>query len=119
VSRPADFSDKEEYVMETDAMSNAFTAFMQETPEYSRAWMEMVKKLDAANALDAKTKTLAYISVLAAAGMTGGIPFHVSQARALGASREEVIGAVLVGLPAVGHAVVAALPAALEAYGQA
>ncbi|HWQ61233.1 MAG TPA: carboxymuconolactone decarboxylase family protein [Negativicutes bacterium] len=102
--------------METKGVSNAFMAFMQETPEYSQAWMEMVKKLDAVNALDGKTKTLAYLSVLAAAGMTSGIPFHVGHAKTLGASREEVIGAVLVGLPAVGHAVVQALPAALAAY---
>lgn len=102
--------------MEVKGVSNAFMAFMQETPEYSQPWMEMVRKLDAANALDDKTKTLAYISVLAAAGMTSGIPFHVGHAKKLGASRGEVVGAVLVGLPAVGHAVVQALPAALAAF---
>lgn len=102
--------------MEKQAVSNAFMAFLQETPEYSQAWMEMVKKLDAVNALDDKTKALAYLSVLAATGMTSGVPFHVGQAKALGASRGEVVGAVLVGLPAVGHGVVQALPAALAAY---
>lgn len=105
--------------MHKPTVSDAFMAFLQETPEYSKTWMEMVQKLDAANALDAKTKTLAYISVLAAAGMTSGIPFHAGQARELGASRDEVVGAVLVGLPAVGQVVVQALPAALAVYNEA
>ncbi len=78
--------------------------------------MEAVQKLDAANALDKKTKALAYLAVLAASGLVSGIPFHVQHAKSLGATREEVIGAVLVGLPAIGHKVVQALPIALEAY---
>ncbi len=96
--------------------SNAFQIFFKETPEYSKAWMEAVQKLDGANALEKKTKALAYLAVLAASGLVSGIPFHVQHAKSLGASREEVIGAVLVGLPAVGHKVIQALPAALEAY---
>ena len=101
---------------ETKLTSNAFQTFLNETPEYSSAWMEAIQKLDAANALDKKTKALAYLAVLAASGLISGIPFHVLHAKSLGASREEVIGAVLVGLPAVGHRVVQALPVALDAY---
>ena len=102
--------------MEPKGVSNAFLTFLQETPEYSKAWMEMVEKVGAANALEDKTKTLAYIGVLAAVGLTSGIFFHVQHAKALGASRAEVIGAVLVGLPAVGHAVIQALPIAIAAF---
>ena len=101
---------------ETGLMSDAFQIFIKETPQYSKAWMEAVQKLDAASPLDGKTKTLAYLAVLAASGLVNGIPFHVQQAKSMGASREEVIGAVLIGLPAVGHRVIHALPAALEAY---
>jgi alkylhydroperoxidase/carboxymuconolactone decarboxylase family protein YurZ len=97
-------------------ISDAFQTFFKETPEYSRAWMEAVQKLDAVNVLDKKTKALAYLAVLSASGLISGIPFHVQHAKSLGASREEVMGAVLVGLPAVGHRVVQALPVALEAY---
>ncbi len=103
---------------ETKLMSNAFQTFLKETPEYSKAWMEAVKKLDSANALDKKTKALAYLAVLAASGLVSGIPFHAQHAKSLGASRDEIIGAVLVGLPAVGHIVIQGLPAALEAYGE-
>ncbi len=102
---------------ETKLISDAFQTFLKETPEYSKAWMESVQELDAANALDKKTKALAYLAVLAASGLVSGIPFHVQHAKSVGASREEVIGAVLIGLPAVGHIVIQALPAALEAYG--
>ncbi len=101
---------------ETNLVSDAFQIFFKEAPQYSKAWMEAVQKLDASNALDKKTKTLAYLAVLAATGLTSGIPFHVQHAKFLGASRDEVIGAVLVGLPAAGHKVIQALPAALEAY---
>ena len=44
------------------------------------------------------------------------MPFHTQAAKAVGATREEVIDAVLVGLPAAGHGVTQALPAALAAY---
>ncbi len=48
--------------------------------------------------------------------MESGVPFHVRSAKAAGASRAEVISALLVGLPAAGQVVVQALPAALAAY---
>ena len=37
-------------------------------------------------------------------------------AKKAGASREEIISAIMVGLPAVGNEVINALPAALEAF---
>jgi 4-carboxymuconolactone decarboxylase len=78
--------------------------------------MTAVQGLDQASALDEKTEELAYIAVLASARLTSGIPFHVESAKRKGATREEIIGAVLVGLPAVGNAVIQSLPIALEAF---
>ncbi len=75
-----------------------------------------VKSLDEASALDKKTRALAYVAVLAALGLDTGIPFHVAQAKKAGASREEVISAVLLGLPAAGNIVTRCLPTALKAY---
>jgi len=54
--------------------------------------------------------------VLAALGLESGIPFHVRAAKNAGATREEVISATLVGLPAAGHGVTRALPDAVEVY---
>jgi alkylhydroperoxidase/carboxymuconolactone decarboxylase family protein YurZ len=101
---------------EENLLSDAFQTFFRDASEYSKAWMEAVEKLDKANALDGKTKSIAYLSVLAAVGLTSGIPFHIQHAKSLGATRNEVIGEVLVGLPAAGHKVIQALPVALQAY---
>jgi alkylhydroperoxidase/carboxymuconolactone decarboxylase family protein YurZ len=98
------------------SVSKAFALFMQEAPGHAEAWMQAVKALDAASALDKKTEELAYLAVLAATGNISGVPFHVVSAKSHGASREEVLSAVLVGLPAAGAVVIGAIPAALEAY---
>lgn len=97
-------------------ISDAFSAFGTEAPEHAQAWMAMVQSLPGASALDIKTQHIAYLSVLAALGRGNGIPFHVSLAKKAGVTREEVISAILVGLPATGNLVTEVLPAAIEAY---
>jgi AhpD family alkylhydroperoxidase len=78
--------------------------------------MAAVQALDGASALDKRTEELALLAVLAALRLESGVPFHTQQAKQKGASREEVISAILVGLPAAGNAVTQVLPAALAAY---
>jgi alkylhydroperoxidase/carboxymuconolactone decarboxylase family protein YurZ len=97
-------------------ISKAFVTFLQEAPQHAQAWGEVVEKLGGASALDGKTRSLAYLAVLAALRLESGVPFHVRSAKQAGASREEVISAVLLGLPAAGNAVTQALPAAIAAY---
>ena len=97
-------------------VSSAFQTFLTEAPGHAQAWMAAVQALDGASALDEKTGELAYLAVLAALRMESGVPFHVQMAKRAGATREEIISAVLVGLPAAGNQVIAALPAALAAY---
>lgn len=97
-------------------VSKAFETFAKEAPEAQAAWMEVVHKLDSASKLDKKTEELAYIAVLAAVRLESGIPFHVKMAKSCGATREEIVSAVLVGLPAVGNIVTSALPIAVEAF---
>jgi AhpD family alkylhydroperoxidase len=97
-------------------ISNAFQTFLSEAPGHAEAWMGAVRGLDQASALDKKTEELAYLAVLAAQRLTSGIPFHVAAAKAAGATRSEIVSAVLIGLPAVGNAVIEALPVALAAY---
>ncbi|NIM92213.1 MAG: carboxymuconolactone decarboxylase family protein [Anaerolineales bacterium] len=100
----------------TNLVSDAFKIFMADAPEHAKAWSEVVQALSRASALDKKTGELAYIAVLAALNRLSGIPFHVASVKELGATREEVISAILVGLPAAGHIVTQALPAAVQAY---
>jgi alkylhydroperoxidase/carboxymuconolactone decarboxylase family protein YurZ len=97
-------------------ISSAFQAFMSEAPQHAQAWGTMVQGLATASALDKKTSALAYLAVLAALRLESGVPFHVRTAKQLGATREEIISAILVGLPAAGHSVTQVLPTALAAY---
>jgi alkylhydroperoxidase/carboxymuconolactone decarboxylase family protein YurZ len=97
-------------------VSASFQAFLSEAAGHAGAWMSAVQGLDKASALDHKTGELAYLAVLAALRMESGIAFHVKSAKEAGATREEVISAILVGLPAAGQGVVQCLPAAIAAY---
>ncbi len=97
-------------------VSESFQTFLSEASGHAQAWTAAVQGLGAASALDEKTEALAYLAVLASEGLETGVPFHVSLAKAAGATREEVISAILIGLPAAGQIVVRSLPVALSAY---
>jgi alkylhydroperoxidase/carboxymuconolactone decarboxylase family protein YurZ len=97
-------------------VSDAFRVFLSEAPQFAQAWAALVEKLGSASALDEKTRGLAYLAVLASLNRVSGVAFHVSTLKRQGATREEVISAILVGLPAAGHVVTQALPAAIQAF---
>ena len=101
---------------QTNLVSNAFYTFMVEAPEQANAWSTLVEDLSNASALDEKTASLAYLAVLAALKLESGLAFHVQVAKSAGATRDEVISAVLIGLPATGHQVTQMLPVAMAAY---
>jgi len=94
-------------------ISAAFEAFRDHATNHAAAWMSLVRDLGTASALEAKTHQLAYLAVLAALQRVNGVPFHVAAALEAGASRDEIISAILVGLPAAGHGVTEVLPAAI------
>lgn len=102
--------------MKDTHISEAFKAFLTEAPGHSAAWMQAVQALGQASALDEKTGELVHLALLAAQRMFSGLPFHVKRAKEAGATRAEVVSAVLAGLPVVGHGVTQALPVALAAY---
>ncbi|HEX2679010.1 MAG TPA: carboxymuconolactone decarboxylase family protein [Polyangiales bacterium] len=97
-------------------LSPAFQLFLEAAPESARAWLGCVQGLSEANALEPKTRHLAYLAVLAALRLESGVPFHVQLAKRAGATRAEVVSAILSGLPAAGNAVTQSLPGALAAY---
>ena len=103
----------------TKLMSDAFQLFLKEAPKHAQAWMDAVQGLAGASALDSKTESLAYLAVLAALRLDSGVPFHTVIAKEAGATRAEIISAILVGLPAAGNGVTHVLPAAMQAYDQA
>jgi alkylhydroperoxidase/carboxymuconolactone decarboxylase family protein YurZ len=85
---------------------------MTEAPAFSQAWGAAVQALAGASAPESKTRGLAYLAVLAALDRRSGIAFHVASLKERGATREEVISAILEGLPAAGHIVTQSIPAA-------
>lgn len=97
-------------------VSQAFEVFLREAPEHAKAWGAAVAELSRANALDEKTAHLAYLAVLAALRLDSGLPFHVQLAKRAGATRAEIISALLIGLPAAGNVVTQSLPMALAAF---
>lgn len=97
-------------------ISEAFKNFMTDAPEFAQTWGSLVQSLAGASALDSKTRELAYLSVLASLNRVSGIPFHVTSLKEKGASRDEIISAILVGLPAAGSVVTQALPVALNTF---
>jgi len=97
-------------------ISSAFQVFQSEAPQHAQAWAGMVQNLAGAGVLDKKTSELAYLAVIAALRIVNGIPFHVKSAKQAGASREEVISAILIGLPSAGSVVTEALPVAVASY---
>lgn len=97
-------------------VSKAFEAFQKEAQAFQKPWINLVTQLEEATALDKKTAALSYLAVLAATRLEGGLPFHTKLAKKHGATKEEVISAVLIGLPAVGNTVIQALPIVIDAY---
>ena len=103
----------------TDKMSyisESFNSFMLDAPEFAKVWNEAIQGLVSASVLDEKTRALAYLSVLAALGRVSGVKFHVASLIEMGATCDEIISAILVGLPAAGHVVTQSLPAAMEVF---
>lgn len=99
-------------------VSAGFMQFSQRFPQTAKAHMAFVRAKAIESALDSKTNHLAYVAVLCAAGMSGGLEFHVGLARQAGASDDEIRSAALVGMQAVGLGVLdgfASVCAALEA----
>lgn len=99
-----------------NGVTDSFKVFMKESGNLGKDYMHMVLKQAEASALDEKTRELAYIAVLSAIRMIGGLKLHVTSAKKAGATREEVKSAVLVGFPAVGLSLIDALEFALRVY---
>ena len=97
-----------------------FQVMDEECPSVRKAFFDMVGTLGKDGGLDEKTFQLVYIGIKAADGEVGSVAAHSAMAKAAGATREEVRGAVLVSLMTNGVTGVAAcLGAALDSYDNA
>ena len=82
--------------------------------EVGESYLDMVLKEAKESTFDPKTHELAYLAVLVATGLEQGIIMHTKQAKALGATREEIKSAV--ALPAVGFPAIIGLKTALNSF---
>src|SRR5262245_28369839 len=97
-------------------LSEGFNILFREKPQITQSWLQIDKTISEHSALDAKTAELVYLAVLAALGLERGMAFHANEAMRLGASRDEVISAILVGLPAAGVRAIEAIGEAVRPF---
>ncbi len=97
---------------------NTMELFNEEAPEVAAAFNNLIMAVVKRPALDAKTKQLIYIAMKVAMGDDTAVNAHIPLARAAGASREEVIDAILMTVTVSGiRGVAHSLPDAVEQFG--
>jgi AhpD family alkylhydroperoxidase len=90
--------------------------FQNEAPDVAAAFNGLIQSLVASKGLDPKTKQLIYIAMKASTGDAMAVRAHVPMAKAAGATKEEVVDAILLTLTVSGiRGVVTCLP---EVVGQ-
>ena len=91
--------------------------FQKEAPEVASAFNGLIQSLIASKGLDQKTKQLIYIAMKTAMGDSIAAKAHLPMAKSLGATRDEVIDAVLLTLTVSGiSGVVKCLPEVIRIY---
>jgi len=102
------------------AEKHFFEILTEETPSINKAFRDLAGAIEKDSGLDEKTFQLVYIAIKAAGGETGAVAAHAGFAKKVGATREEVRGAVLVSLMTNGvTGIASSLAAALNAYDNA
>ena len=84
---------------------NTMELFSDEAPEVAAAFNNLIMAVVRRPALDAKTKQLIYIAMKAAMGDDTAVKAHIPMAKAAGATREEVIDAILMTVTVSGSGV--------------
>jgi alkylhydroperoxidase/carboxymuconolactone decarboxylase family protein YurZ len=75
---------------------------MQEAPDVAQSFFDLAKSVKQYSPLDEKVNELIIIGIFSAHRGLRGINTHVERAMAAGATKEEVIAAILLALPIVG-----------------
>jgi alkylhydroperoxidase/carboxymuconolactone decarboxylase family protein YurZ len=97
--------------------SNPMEVFQKEAPEVAAAFNGLIQSLVASKGIDPKTKQLIYIAMKAAMGDIMAVKAHVPMAKSAGATKEEVVDAILMTLTVSGiRGVVTCLPEAVKQF---
>jgi AhpD family alkylhydroperoxidase len=103
--------------MENEKQENPMAIFQREAPEVAAAFNGLIMSLVASKGLDPKTKQLIYIAMKASTGDEMAVKAHVPMAIQAGATREEVVDAILMTLTVSGiKGIVTCLPGALQHF---
>lgn len=100
-------------------LKNPMEVFQHEAPDVAKAFDGLIRSIVATKGLDAKTKQLIYIAMKASMGDMMAVRAHVPMAKAAGATKEEVVDAILLTLTVSGiRGVVTCLPEAVQQFEQ-
>ena len=75
---------------------------MKEAPSVAQGFFDLAKSVKQYSTLDEKTNELIIVGIFAAHRGLTGIGTHVQRAMEYGATKEEIIAAILLALPIVG-----------------
>jgi alkylhydroperoxidase/carboxymuconolactone decarboxylase family protein YurZ len=91
--------------------------FLREAPEVAEAFNNLITAVAGSQGLDAKTKQLIYIAMKASADDVAAVKAHIPMAKQMGATREEVVDAILLTLTVSGiRGVVSCLPEVVQQF---
>jgi AhpD family alkylhydroperoxidase len=96
---------------------NPYELFQKECPEIAEHFNDLIEAQKALKGLNAKSKQLINIAIQTANRNPRGVQMHAIMAKNEGATREEIVGAVVLNLHHSGLAsVLECLPAAVEGF---
>jgi len=99
---------------------NPYEIFQKECPELAERFNNLVEVQRSLKGLDPKTKQLINIAIQTATKNSRGVKFHAIMAYQAGATKDEIIGAVVMNLHLTGLVtVLECLPAALKGVEEA
>ncbi len=101
----------------TSMNQNPYGIFQNECPEVAARFNDLIEAQKALKGLDAKSKQLINIAIQTANRNPRGVQMHAMMAKNEGATRDEIVGAVVLNLHHSGFAsVLDCLPAAIKGF---
>lgn len=98
-----------------ETKKNPYQIFQEEFPELAGRFNDLVDAQRSLEGIDPKTKQLVNIAIQTANKNPLGVKLHAQMAKSQGASRDEILGAVVMNLHLSGlSTVLDCLPSALE-----
>ncbi len=96
---------------------NPYELFQKECPDVAARFNDLVEAQKTLKGLDSKTKQLINIAIQTANQNVRGVQMHAMMAKKEGATRQEIVGAVVLNLHHSGFAsVINCLPAAINGF---